>query len=282
MALNRACLGKAYSGEPVDVTLDSIERYARACNETNPRYFDPSLPGGVIAPPMYAVVVTWVPLIAAITDPELQADLLRLLHTAQEMEFFAQIRPGDRIRSDARIATIAAAGGGESLTIELRAANQREETVSEIRFTAQIRGRRDPAVGGEPRSATCDTPRGVPLAIVTEMIDADQTMRYAEASGDRNPIHVDENIARMAGLPGIIVHGLCAMAFAARAVIDTVCEGDPARLSAIALRFVRPIFPGDSLTTSIWPAIEDERLAFETANGRGLPVMRDGRVRISP
>ena len=44
---------------------------------------------------------------------------------------------------------------------------------------------------------------------VSQDIDPDQTFRYAEASGNRNPIHVDENVAKMAGPPGIVVHGLC-------------------------------------------------------------------------
>lgn len=45
-------------------------------------------------------------------------------------------------------------------------------------------------------------------------------VRYAEASGDHNPIHQDEAIARSVGLPGVIAHGMYTMALAARAVGD--------------------------------------------------------------
>jgi acyl dehydratase len=286
MPLNRACLGKSYSSMPAEVTLDSLQNYARACNDHNPRYFDSGVPGGIVAPPLYAVVVTWLPLISAMTDPELGANLLRLLHTAQDMEFFAPIRPGDRISAEARIAAVQVVGGGESLILELHASNQHREVISRIRFTVLIRGRRDPASEAESRAAdTGNSTRGAPLCLVTETIARDQTWRYAAASGDRNPIHVDENVAKMAALPGIIVHGLCAMAFAARAVIDQLCGSDPLRLNQLAVRFVRPIFPGDSLTTSIWPADEDgehHRFAFTTANASGAIVMRDGRAEISP
>lgn len=43
-------------------------------------------------------------------------------------------------------------------------------------------------------------------------------VRYAEASGDHNPIHQDEEVARSVGLPGVIAHGMYTMALAARAV----------------------------------------------------------------
>jgi len=45
-------------------------------------------------------------------------------------------------------------------------------------------------------------------------------LRYAEASGDHNPIHQDEAVARSVGLPGVIAHGMYTMALAARAVTD--------------------------------------------------------------
>src|SRR5271167_2775647 len=97
MPLNRACLGKPYPPAVTEVTREALQNYARACNDDHPRYFDPAVPGGIVAPPMFAVVATWIPVISAMTDPELRADLLRLLHTGQEMEFLAPIRPGDQI-----------------------------------------------------------------------------------------------------------------------------------------------------------------------------------------
>jgi acyl dehydratase len=218
-----------------------------------------------------------------LSDPELRAELLRVLHTAQEMEFLAPIQPGDRIFPEARIAEIASVRGGESLTLDLRASNQRDQIVSRIRFTVLIQGRRERAAAAEPNVSNDQAARGAPVCAVTERVAHDQTLRYAEASGDRNPIHVDDNFAKLAGLPGSIVHGLCAMAFAARALTDKLCDGDPLRLEQLAARFARPIFPGDSLTTSLWFGDEcggHRRVSFETANAAGVIVMRDGRAEI--
>jgi acyl dehydratase len=281
MPLNRACLGKSYPAASTVVTREALQNFARACNDDNPRYFDPAVSGGIVAPPMFAVVVTWIPVISTLTDPELRADLLRLLHTAQAIEFLAPIRPGDQISGAARIASIEAAPGGESIVLELNATKQDGVVVSRARFTALIRGRRDAAFAAEPRNPPeTEIDRTPPSLCVTQTIDRDQTTRYAEASGDRNPIHVDENVAKMAGLPGIIVHGLCTMAFASRALIDTVCAAEPLRLKRLGVRFVRPVLPGDTLMTSIWPAQKSGRYVFETSNLGGVVVLRDGSAEI--
>ena len=52
---------------------------------------------------------------------------------------------------------------------------------------------------------------------------------YADGSGDHNPIHVDPDFAKGVGLPGIILQGLCTMAFNFKAVQDEVAGGDPLR-----------------------------------------------------
>ena len=61
------------------------------------------------------------------------------------------------------------------------------------------------------------------------------TVRYAGASGDFNPIHVDEEFAKAVGLPGRILHGLWTMAQVARA--ETEAAGGPERLKRLAVQF---------------------------------------------
>jgi acyl dehydratase len=283
MALNQTCRGKIYAPITTEVTLDATQNYARACNDNNPRFFDAALPGGIVAPPMFAVVVTWLPVITVMTDPEVHADLLRLLHVAQDMEFDAPIRPGDSITSTARIASIETHQSGESMALELEAHNARGEVVNRSIFTIFIRGRRttSPLAGGRADHATV---RGAQLIAVEQRIDLDQTSRYAAASGDLNPIHVDANVAKMAGLPGIIVHGLCTMAFTAKVMVDHLCEGDPLRLKRLAVRFSHPVLPGETITTKVWPVGDrNGRRAYEyeTYNRDGLAVIRDGIAEIA-
>ncbi len=61
------------------------------------------------------------------------------------------------------------------------------------------------------------------------------TIRYAGASGDFNPIHIDEELARKVGLPGRILHGLWTMAQVARA--HTEAAGGPDRLNSLTVQF---------------------------------------------
>ena len=61
------------------------------------------------------------------------------------------------------------------------------------------------------------------------------TVRYAGASGDFNPIHIDEEFARSVGLPGRILHGLWTMAQVARA--QTEAAGGPEHLRRLAVQF---------------------------------------------
>jgi acyl dehydratase len=61
------------------------------------------------------------------------------------------------------------------------------------------------------------------------------TVRYAGASGDFNPIHIDEEFARSVGLPGRILHGLWTMAQVARA--QTEAAGGPERLRRLSVQF---------------------------------------------
>ena len=103
MPLNKSCVGKTYPPVTTEVTLDAIQKYARAYNDDNPAFFDANRPTGIVAPPMFAVTVTWNALMTAVMDPDVQADLLRLVHGEQDMEFTNPIRPGDIISASAKI-----------------------------------------------------------------------------------------------------------------------------------------------------------------------------------
>jgi acyl dehydratase len=99
--------------------------------------------------------------------------------------------------------------------------------------------------------------------------DARLTKRYAEASGDANPIHTDPAYARSVGLPGIILHGLWTMAQVARANA-AIAGGDPRALKRLAVQFRGMGFPEQEIVvTSTVKSIEDGRIVTETAAVQG-------------
>jgi acyl dehydratase len=126
-------------------------------------------------------------------------------------------------------------------------------------------------------------PEGVrdrrPDAVVVQQTDPDQPVRYAAASGDTGAYHLDAEAARAVGLPGVIMHGLCTMAFACWALVAH-SGSDPARVRRLAVRFARPVRPGDRLTTVIWH-LGTGVYGFETRDEGGATVLAHGRAEVA-
>ncbi len=76
------------------------------------------------------------------------------------------------------------------------------------------------------------------LETKTYLVTRADLVAYAEASGDHNPIHQDDEVARSVGLPGVIAHGMYTMALAARAVADWY---PGAELVSIGCKFTNPV-----------------------------------------
>jgi hypothetical protein len=88
----------------------------------------------------------------------------------------------------------------------------------------------------------------IPILSVTP--DKYLTSRYAGASGDFNPIHIDEEFARAVGLPGRILHGLWTMAQVARAQTDAA--GGPEHLKRLSVQFtVRDVVNGRAIVDAV-------------------------------
>jgi acyl dehydratase len=84
--------------------------------------------------------------------------------------------------------------------------------------------------------------------LVKPPITREQLRRYAEASGDFNPIHLDDEIARSVGLDGVIAHGMLSMAFLGQFVEQQLASHPDALLARITVRFSSMVRPGDVLT----------------------------------
>ena len=103
--------------------------------------------------------------------------------------------------------------------------------------------------------------RGDRLPLLRVTVDRTDLTRYADASGDHNPIHHDPDLAREAGLPGVVVHGMLLVAHALR-VFDR-----PERVRVASARFLRPVVvPRDGavevLIDAAVAAVEESGTAF--------------------
>ncbi len=86
---------------------------------------------------------------------------------------------------------------------------------------------------------------------VEQATSPDQALLY-RLNGDKNPLHVDPEFAKLGGLDRPILHGLCTYGFAGRAILHSACGSDPARFKSFSARFVGVVFPGDTLITEGW------------------------------
>jgi acyl dehydratase len=105
--------------------------------------------------------------------------------------------------------------------------------------------------------------------------------RYAGASGDFNPIHIDPEFARQVGLPGNILHGLYGMAQVARAATQAA-GGDPRKLRRLSVQFRGMGFPEQEITVSgTVKGVSDGRVVIETvAEQSGNQIIRNAEAEI--
>ena len=116
-------------------------------------------------------------------------------------------------------------------------------------------------------AALADVAVGDTLPALSLRVTRAGLVRYAAASGDLNPIHWSDRVAREVGLPGVIAHGMLTAGLAARAVTRWV--GDPGAVVDYQVRFSRPVVVPD-----------DDEGAELTVRGRVAAVGDDGRVRV--
>lgn len=107
----------------------------------------------------------------------------------------------------------------------------------------------------------------------------EQIAAYAEASGDHNPIHLDDEFARSVGLPSVIAHGMLQMGIAATVAAEAA--GGPGRLRRMSVRFAGMVVPGDTVTFTAMPA-GDGRIEIKAVNQRGEPVLTKAVAEVAP
>lgn len=178
-----------------------------------------------------------------------------LLHGSQEIRLHKPLPASGSLSVVGEVADIQDKGEGKNGIIMLRGKGSDPATgelVVETLSTAVIRGAG--GFGGQPgqRPPAPEFPDREPDARVAMPTREDQALIY-RLSGDRNPLHSDPWFAReMAGFPTPILHGLCTYGFAGRALLGELAGNDSSKLTAVAARFSSPVFPGETLTTSIW------------------------------
>ena len=98
-------------------------------------------------------------------------------------------------------------------------------------------------------------------------------------SADRNPLHIDPEVAKAAGYPKPILHGLGTFGVVGHALLRSVCDYDPSRVLSFAGRFSAPVFPGETVRTEFWR--DGDVISFRAlVPERNIVAMNNGRAEI--
>lgn len=242
-ALNRKLIGYTIEKQLTPVTPDHIRRYAEATRDMNPSFFTER----PVAPPFFLSSLIWDHIKEILIHPELHLNFFRLVHAEQEVRWHSPIRAGDTLGARITIRDIIETRAGEMLKISGAVFRQDGSMAAEATAGLMIRKKHGPggpsaAHAPEGENFTRETAR---LILQTEK---GQNIEYAGASGDTSFIHTSDFMARVTGLPGAIMHGICLLSMASSAHTAHFLDNDITRLTGAFARFSRPAMPGETLS----------------------------------
>jgi acyl dehydratase len=197
-----------------------------------------------------------------LNDPATGVNWKKILHGEQGIVWHAPIPAAATVTGRTRVTDVIDKGPqkGSLLFSErvVRDATSGERLVT-LTGTTVLRG--DGGFGGRTKQAPAPhrIPERAPDA-VCDLPTAPNAALIYRLSGDYNPLHADPEVARAAGFPRPILHGLCSLGVAGHALLKTVAAYDPARFKSLRLRFTAPVFPGETIRTEMW--IDGAQVSF--------------------
>ncbi|XP_054799631.1 enoyl-CoA hydratase 2, peroxisomal isoform X2 [Prosopis cineraria] len=203
--------------------------------------------------------------------PGLQYDPRLLLHGQQYIELYKPLPSSGHILNKPSLAGLHDKGKAAILEIETKSYDKESgDLLCMNRMTAFLRG-----AGGFSKSSNLFSysnypanqvsvvkfPESQPFSVFEDRASPSQALLY-RLCGDYNPLHSDPKIAKVAGFSQPILHGLCTLGFAVRAIVKCICRGDSERIKSIAGRFLLHVYPGETLFTEMW--LEGLRVIYRT------------------
>lgn len=173
-----------------------------------------------------------------------------ILHGEQGFRLNKEIPTKGTLSTSGKVTGVYDKGKGALITIESTTKDEGGDTVFTntsgvfVRGAGGFGGDRGPEAGNA-------APERAPDKTV-EMTTLDIQAAIYRLSGDRNPLHIDPDFAKMAGYDRPILHGLCSFGHVGRAVLQAYCDNDTSKFVGFSCRFSGVVYPGDTITTEMW------------------------------
>ncbi len=200
--------------------------------------------GAAGALPDRVMASLWPPVFAALKDAGLAASIFDLVHLRHEIS----IAPGADHDVQVTGPQVARTDGGLVITVQSQA---QEAEVTDRFFVRRTIVDDELPVAVIPTAREGVVPTPVRTLGTLTVTAPSQLEAFATVSGDANPIHRSDLLARFVGLPGRIVHGMWTSAAATRAVLESAAAGDASRLREWTVDFVAPVLPGEEVTFTV-------------------------------
>lgn len=263
------------------VALDEARNFAGAAGDHNALY-----ESGVMIPPLFGHVLAGRAAFELYRLAFPEWPNIHMIHLASDAHFYQAIVPGTNVIARAWWLGVQPSTRGALLSHACSLSRGDGVPMLENYTTVLLPERRDETQWGVPapevRVEGLRRASSVARRIVT--IEDDQPDRYARMSGDKQAIHLDDEAARAAGFPRRVLHGACTMAMCAAAVVDLAADGHASRLARLAMRFHRPVHPGDRLSIEISHPLEFGGVACHAVRAAcgGRTIVRAGRADVRP
>ncbi|BBO69794.1 3-alpha,7-alpha,12-alpha-trihydroxy-5-beta-choles t-24-enoyl-CoA hydratase [Desulfosarcina alkanivorans] len=251
MSLNLDIVGKAIEVEPFSYDHDTVILYALGIGAGMDE-LDYIYEKKLKVFPTFAVV-PFIPTFLSVFVPKAGLNLFKVLHGEQKIILHKPIAPAGTIHTSMVCESIYDKGhNGAVVNVHLSSHDDSGDLIFENRAVIIDRGAG--GFGGErgPKSEKIVPPKDrEPDFQVEYPIPPNQTALY-RLSGDKNPLHIDPSFAKKGGFEKPILQGLCTYGYAGRAIVQTVCGGEPSALKAFSARFMNVVFPGETITVAGW------------------------------
>jgi len=202
---------------------------------------------------------------------------MMLLHGEQDLVLHKPLPARAKVENSGKVTGIYDKGKGALVVVETETKDESGDLLCTNRFSAFIRG--EGGFGGEPGPQPGnEAPAREPDTVVESPTLPQQALLY-RLSGDKNPLHVDPNMAALGGFDRPILHGLCSFGIVCKAAVDGVLDGDVTKVARYQARFSGVVFPGETIATSVWRE-GDKVIVSAATKDRGTPVITNAALTV--